>query len=90
MSRVVERTKENLKKCKCMGCPSYTFKCKIEEIPKDMFKMMTKGIENVEHFEGMFCTFGKSECIQEKKGCHCNECAVKKENELEGGYFCQP
>ena len=88
MSNVVGRTKENLKKCKCMGCPSYTMMCKLKEMPANMFHMMTKGIENVEHFEGMYCAFGKSECIEEKKGCRCGECALMKEYGFEDGYFC--
>ena len=77
----VLRTSENMKKCLCSACPSYTTKCKIKNYPINMMKLVD-GIENVEHFEKMFCAFGKSNCISENRGCLCEQCDVYNENNL--------
>jgi hypothetical protein len=87
MQTQVARTKENLKKCLCMKCPSYTFICKMKNMPVNMAAMM-KGVENAEHMEGLFCAFGKSKCIDAEKGCICPSCEVYKENGLAKAYFC--
>ena len=76
----VEKSKENLKKCICMKCPSYTFTCKMKSMPKNMMNMMSKDLSKVEHMEGMFCAFGESKCIKEEKGCICASCELYKEN----------
>jgi len=81
------KTKENLKKCICMSCPSYTLGCKMKSMPKNMIGMMGD-ISKKDHFEGLFCAFEKSNCITEKKGCVCATCPVYKENNLEKLYFC--
>ena len=60
---LVAKTKENLKRCKCMGCPSYTLGCKIKNVPENLFKLM-EDLDNVEHYESMFCAFEKSHCIE--------------------------
>lgn len=88
MSHVVDRTKENLKKCKCLSCPSYSLTCKIKEMPHNIMAMVKDGLEKTEHLEGMFCAYEKSECIEEKQGCSCPECALRKEYELDHNYFC--
>ncbi len=36
----VERTKENLAKCLCKGCPSYTFACKMMAMPGDIILLI--------------------------------------------------
>lgn len=84
----VERTKENLKKCVCMKCPSYTLGCKMKAMPKGMMTMMSGSIDKQDHFEGMFCAFDKSKCIKEDKGCICGDCDLFKENNLDKTYFC--
>lgn len=84
----VEKTKENLKKCICMKCPSYTFMCKMKSMPKNMMTMMKGDISKVKHMEGMFCAFGKSNCIDTEKGCICATCEVFKENKLSKFYYC--
>jgi hypothetical protein len=84
----VAKTKENLSKCKCIKCPSYTFTCKIKAVPNGILEMLKKDISKVEHMEGMFCAFGKSNCITEDKGCICGTCDVHKENNLTNGYYC--
>ena len=49
----VLRTQENMKKCLCSECPSYTTKCKIKNYPINMMKLV-EGLENIDHFEKMF------------------------------------
>lgn len=83
----VARTKENLQRCKCMDCPSYTLGCKIKNMPGNLYKLMGE-IEDVEHFEGMFCAFEKSNCIEESKGCLCNECEIFHKYRLNRQDFC--
>lgn len=84
---MVERTNENLKKCLCSGCPSYTMGCKIKNYPINMMKHVD-GIENIEHYEKMFCAFGKSNCISEDRGCLCENCEVFHENNLKKEDYC--
>ena len=84
----VERTAENLAKCNCMKCPSYTLGCKLKNMPKNMMTKMTGKIGEVEHFEGLFCTFGKSQCIEKLTECICEECPVYKENGLTNYGYC--
>ena len=85
---VVQKTKENLKKCICMKCPSYTMSCKLKAMPKNMMTMMKGNIAEKTHFEGLFCAFEKSTCIKKEKGCRCAQCQVYKENKLNKLYFC--
>ena len=83
----VEKSKENLGKCICMKCPSYTFSCKTELLPGVMDAM--KGdISKVDHVESLFCAFGRSTCVTNKKGCICGGCKVYKENKLSNLYYC--
>ncbi|MBI2139570.1 DUF2769 domain-containing protein [Candidatus Woesearchaeota archaeon] len=84
----VEKSKENLKKCSCMKCPSYTFMCKMKNMPGNMMSMMKGDLSKVAHMEGMFCAFGKSKCINIGKGCICATCDVYKENSLNKLYYC--
>jgi len=83
----VEKNKENLKMCKCIKCPSYTTVCKIKEMPHNIVEI-AKGIDKAKHFEGMFCAFGKSDCIKQKKECICSTCGVEKKYHLTGGMYC--
>lgn len=85
----VPKTKENLHKCICMKCPSYTFACKIKAMPENMVDMLKKDFSKVDHMEAMFCAFGESKCIDEKKGCICLDCQLMKEYMPGPGYFCQ-
>lgn len=85
--QTVARTSENLKKCQCSNCPSYTAGCKIKNYPVNFFKLVD-GLDKVDHFEGMFCAFGKSNCINEDKGCRCMECEVFHENNLSREEYC--
>ena len=83
----VAKTNENLKKCICMKCPSYTFTCKMLNMPGNMIAMMSDVSKKVE-IEAMYCAFEKSKCIKEEKGCICATCELFKENNLGKGYFC--
>ncbi len=84
----VERTKENLAKCLCKGCPSYTFACKMMAMPGDIILLIDPMDDEKLHAETMFCAYHKSQCITEEKGCKCPECEVYKHNELGKTYFC--
>ncbi len=83
----VARTRDNLKKCRCIKCPTYTFMCKIKTMPVNIAAMMSD-IGKVGHMEAMFCAFGNSKCISEEKGCICMTCALFKENNLDKAYYC--
>jgi hypothetical protein len=83
----VEKSMANLTKCVCHLCPTYTFTCKIKAVP-GIVKGMVTDIHKAEHVDSMFCVFGKSKCIDEEKGCICNDCDVYKDNKLEGKFFC--
>ena len=48
--QTVARTSENLKKCRCSSCPSYTAGCKIKNYPVNFFKLVD-GLDRVDHFE---------------------------------------
>ncbi len=84
---LVAKTKENLKKCKCMSCPSYTLGCKIKNVPENMFKLMDD-LDNLQHYEAMYCAFEKSHCIDEDKGCLCETCPIHDEYDLHREDYC--
>lgn len=83
----VTKTKANLKKCLCMKCPTYTFMCKMKNMPSNMVAMM-RDIGKVAQMEAMFCAFGNSKCITDEKGCICMTCALYKEYNLNKAYYC--
>jgi len=84
----VAKTKENLKKCKCVKCPTYSFACKIKAIPEGISDMLKRDISEEKHMEMMFCAFEASKCIKEEKGCICTTCEVHTENNLDKTYYC--
>jgi len=86
MSKVA-KTKENLKKCDCMKCPSYTFSCKVKSMPGNII-LIVGDMEEKLHAEAMFCAYEKSRCIDEEKGCICPTCELFTENNLDKTYFC--
>lgn len=83
----VARTKENLERCRCMDCPSFTLGCKIKSMPGNLYKLMGD-LDNTEHFEGMFCAFEKSHCINEDHGCMCEECEIYHKYQLNRQDYC--
>jgi len=86
--KTVQRTKENLFKCMCKGCPSYAFACKVMAVPGNILLLIDPLDDNKLHAETMFCAYHKSQCITEGKGCKCPECEVYKEYALEKTYYC--
>jgi len=85
--KIVEKTKENLKKCMCMKCPSYNFACKVKAMPGKVI-LRLGDMEKRLHAESIFCAYEPSHCIDEEKGCNCKQCEVHKEYDLEKEYFC--
>lgn len=83
----VARTKENLAKCKCVDCPSYSLSCKIMNAPENLIKRM-ENLEAVDHYEKMFCAFEKSKCINEVKECICADCPVHDQYLLKKNDYC--
>ena len=83
----VAKTKANLKKCRCMRCPSYTFMCKMRNMLGLMMAMMGD-ISKKNHLEAMYCAYDKSNCITKERGCICMSCALFKENNLDKAYYC--
>lgn len=83
----VDKTKENLKKCICMDCPSYSLGCKIKSAPENLLKL-AEGLDKADHYEKMFCAFDKSHCINEDKGCICDNCEVHKYYGLNREDYC--
>lgn len=83
----VAKTKENLEQCKCMGCPSYTTGCKVKNMAGNLYKLL-EGLDKAEHFEGMYCAFDKSHCIDEDKGCLCDSCEVHAKYKLNKEEYC--
>ncbi len=84
----VKKTKENLLKCLCKGCPSYTFTCKMMAMPGNILLLIDPLDNEKLHAETMFCAYHKSQCIVEEKGCKCPECEVYNEYDLGKTYFC--
>lgn len=84
---LVAKTKENLKECQCPNCPSYTLGCKIKNYPINAIKMF-EDLDNLEHFESMFCAFEKSHCIEEDRGCLCETCPVFAKYDLVRDEYC--
>ena len=66
---VVAKTKENLNKCRCNKCPTYSLACKVKAIPEGIADMLKRDISEEKHMEMMFCAFEPSKCIKEEKGC---------------------
>ena len=82
----VPKTAENLMKCRCMSCPSYTDECKEKAMPG--IKELKEGKMDQPHAEAMFCAYEKSDCISEEQGCVCPTCALFSEYNLQHNYFC--
>ncbi len=83
----VEKTRENILKCLCKKCPTYSFTCKVMAMPGNLI-LLVDPKEDRPWAETMFCAYSKSNCIKEEKGCLCAKCEVYKENELSNLYFC--
>ena len=83
----VKRSLENLDKCLCMQCPSYTGHCKIKNAPENFLKLM-ENFEHTDHYEKMFCAYERSNCIYQRYGCLCSICEVAKKYNLQKQSYC--
>ena len=84
---LVEKNKENICNCICMMCPSYEKICKLKN-DIEYQNISTQDLQNMTHFEKMFCAFEKSNCIHFNKGCICEKCDVFKKYGLKKKEFC--
>lgn len=84
----VERTRENILKCLCKNCPSYTFTCKLMAMPGNVILLIDTMNDDRLHAETMFCAYDKSQCISEQKGCSCSKCEVAQKYGLDKVYYC--
>jgi hypothetical protein len=71
-----------------MECPSYKFACKVKPIPDTTIHTAMGDISKAGHIEALFCAFGKSTYIADRKGCICGKCKVYSGNKLSGSYYC--
>lgn len=87
----VDKITDNLKRCLCAKCPTYTLGCKVKELPGTLVNLIeAKGDPSrLEHLEGMYCAYEKSHCIEEEKGCLCKGCKVHQDYDLANCYFCR-
>lgn len=84
---IVEKSLDNLKKCLCMKCPSYSNHCKLKNAPDNFIKLM-RNFNDTKHYEKMFCAYEKSDCIFEANGCLCASCEVFKTYNLKHQNYC--
>jgi len=83
----VDKTQENMKRCLCLNCPSYSSICKIKNADQNKTRS-TQNLLKQSHYEKMFCAFEKSNCIHLNKGCMCDSCANFKDYSLTKGAYC--
>ncbi|MBQ7660362.1 MAG: DUF2769 domain-containing protein [Alphaproteobacteria bacterium] len=83
----VEKTQENISRCICLNCPSYTSVCRAKNAPFAT-NQSTQNLKARTHYEKMFCAFEKSNCIHLNKGCICERCANFKDYELTNCTYC--
>lgn len=84
---VVDKNIENLERCQCFKCLSYTNSCKLKNAPENFLKLM-ENYQQAKHYEKMYCAYEKSDCIYEKRGCLCHKCDISRQYKLKGKYFC--
>ena len=83
-----EQSKDTLRRCICLECPTFTMGCKIKATPGNAEKAESEG-KKADHLEGAFCAYGSSTCIIEKLECLCPQCEIYHECELEEKHYCQ-
>lgn len=88
----IEFNMENVKKCKCPGCPVQAkSKCAMDKL--DKLSSMS-GNPKPEDVPGVYCATGKATCsdLDPDQMCQCPTCDIYKENNLGSGepneYFC--
>lgn len=83
----VERSMENLDKCLCMKCISYTGHCKMKNAPENFLKLL-ENYKETNHYEKMYCAYEQSQCIKEMQNCLCSKCNVYHKYKLKKSYYC--
>lgn len=83
----VDKTSENLARCICMYCPSYSPVCKLKNSQKNINRS-DDDVKNTEHYEKMFCAFEKSNCIHLDRGCLCEKCQIYQKYGLNHHDYC--
>lgn len=84
---VVEKSLENIEKCLCMQCPSYTYHCKMKNAAENFLQLMENFQQN-EHYEKLFCAYEPSNCLRQRYGCLCSVCEVSKKYHLRKQSYC--
>lgn len=84
---MVSKTEENMSRCLCLNCPSYTQVCKLKNAPQNVTRP-TELLEERKHYEKMFCAFEKSNCIHLDRGCICEHCEIYKKYNLHRLDYC--
>ena len=84
----VGKTKDNLKRCVCIKCPTFTNAAKLHPELSSQ-NLAAADVPALQHLESMYCCFGKSRLIEEKKGCSCFSCKNFKMYALTDGLFCE-
>ena len=87
MTSFVDKTQENVSRCLCLSCPSYSTTCKLKNADQNIARP-TPTLENRTHYEKMFCAFEKSNCIHLDRGCICHQCLNFKEYNLRNCTYC--
>ena len=83
----VERSIENMDKCLCMKCISYTNMCKIKNAPENFLKLL-ENYKETNHYEKLYCAYEQSHCIKDMQECMCSKCEVYHKYNLQKEYFC--
>lgn len=88
----IEFNLENVKKCKCPGCPVQAkSKCAMDKLDK---LSSMGGTPKPEDVPGVYCSTGKATCsdLDPDQMCQCATCDIYKGNNLGSGepneYFC--
>ncbi|MBR2299880.1 MAG: DUF2769 domain-containing protein [Alphaproteobacteria bacterium] len=87
MQQKVEKTEQNIERCLCLNCPSYSSSCKIKNAHQTTNQPSADLLWRT-HYEKMFCAFEKSNCIHADKGCICDKCANFRDYNLKNCTYC--
>jgi len=61
---------------------------KVPDTPENMARCICGGCPSYPAEGGFFCVKGRSAKEIDKRGCICGDCAIFKDYELAGGYYC--
>jgi len=83
----VEKSIENMDKCLCMKCLSYTSHCKMKNAPENFLQLL-ENYRKTSHYEKMYCAYEQSHCIKNMQKCLCGECEVFYKYNLKNEFYC--